>query len=193
MKKRMILIMMACGFLCFAACGSPVGDSASGTSEKVPETVSGAESDADNGSQEEQTTLADVKTLTDANGDTIGLERTDEYQISGAYQCSGDGSAWTFYGDMLSIAYKAEDGTIGSYLCEIGFFEASADADGDSHLCIGVHNLINGESSFWYVMNVQDQGENTTGLELVLPGEPDTFILLTPKNISEESQSGDSR
>lgn len=191
MKKRMFLMLMLCGCIGFAACGSPAG-SGSGTSEKVSESVSGTESETDSDSQEEQTTLADVKTLTDANGDTIELERTDEYQISGAYQCSGDGSAWTFYGDMLSIAYK-EDDVLGSYLCEIGFFEASADADGDSHLCVGVHNLITGESSFWYVMNVQDEEENTTGLELMLPGDPDTFILLTPKDISEESQTQDSR
>lgn len=174
MKKFVGLLLAALCCSSLAACSSEDNISDTNGSSTLTE--------AENTETSRQTSLADIETLTDANGDTIDLIKTDDYQINGYYLCSGDGSAWSFYGDLLSLAYQEEDGeTLGSSICELGFFEASADADGNRHLCMVIHNLLSDESSFWYVMNVQDDEGNLTGLELMLPGDPDTYILLTPK------------
>lgn len=174
MKKFLSLLLAALCCSSLAACG---GEEEISNTNSIS---SSAETESSDTAQE--SSLADIETLTDANGDTIRLTQTTEYQINGYYLCSGDGSAWSFYSDLLSVAYQEDDGkTLGSSICELGFFEASEDADGDKHLCMVIHNLLSDESSFWYVMNVQDDEGNLTGLELMLPGDPDSYILLAPK------------
>lgn len=182
MKKLLSILLLAACCVSVTSCGSREAELSKDQSSSLSVTDNKKESDGSDG-----TSLADIETLTDANGDTIHLTLTDEYQINGYYICSGDHSAWTFYDDLLSIASIPEDAdTPECSLFELGFFEASEDAQGDKHLCIAVHNPLSDESSFWYVMNIQDEDGSFSGLELMLPGDPDSYIILLPKEGTEQ-------
>lgn len=146
--------------------------------------ASGTTSDAGSGSSEEESgeTAADTEILTLEDGTEITLTpvEDDSMGIYGYYTCENDGSMWAFGGNNLAVGYTdEEDGSLGTYVCSMTFYQGPEDEDGNFHYCVILENPLADTSTCWYVMNVLDDDGNTVGLMLQDPGDEDYYIGLT--------------
>lgn len=184
MKRKCLVGWFAMIACCFSlmACGAA----------QSTDTASGDSVSADSSSESGDST-DDTATLTDAQGNEIALTETEDYGIGGTYVCAADSSVWSFGGDHLAVAYNDEDGNLGSYICELTFYQTEADENGDVHLCVVIYNQNTDETSYWYVTNIVDDDKTNIGLQLQMPGDSDNYVqLLTQDYMDSQSTNTES-
>ena len=178
MKQKFVKLLALGMCLTFGmmlmSCGT---DASSGSSESV------SEADSESGGEERgDGNAADTEILTLEDGTEITLTpaEDDSMGIYGYYTCENDGSMWAFGGDNLAVGYTSEeDGSLGTYVCSMAFYQGPEDDEGNYRYCVILENPLADTRTCWYVMNVLDDDGNTVGLMLQDPGDEDYYIGLT--------------
>lgn len=184
MKNRKLrTILLAALIFCLTAslllgCGSASGD----VSSSSDDTSGTSDTDTDE-SETIQMVLDDETTV-----DLIELE-TGEGSIYGEYYCSSDDSVWSFGGDILGIAFDEDDGTQRCYICYLTFYQtAEPEDDGTYQLCLGITNILEGVTSYWYAGNIVDDDENVIGVALIDPSDTSSYISLVILEDDDEEE-----
>lgn len=170
-KRTLVFTLMLAFCTAFLfGCGSSENSSGSSSADAEDE-----DSDDDDSTEAETVymQLDDDSTVA-----LIELESGDG-SIYGEYYCESDGSVWTFGGDILGISFTDDDGEMRGYICYLTFYQtAEAEDDGTYQLCLGITNILEGVTSYWYAGNLVDEDENILGVALIDPSDSDSYISL---------------
>lgn len=189
--KKLKTVLLFCLVICFGTaflfgCGS---------SDTEEDSDSSAEAEDDDSDDDSDTTYVTMTLDDDSTVDLIELESGDG-SIYGEYYCSADDSVWSFGGDILGIAYVDEDDTQRCYICTLTFYQtAEADEDGTYQLCVGITNILEDVTSYWYAGNIIDEDENILGVALIDPNDEDSYVsllLMDDDDDDDEEEEDDS-